>query len=420
VKRTSLSVLIVSAYADPHIGGVEVVVAQQARTLAALGHDVTVLTSRCGAGKARRERCDGYTVIRIPAWNGLEDRWGVAVPIWSPSVVWQLASLTRNADIVHVHDAYHASSVLAASFAKLRRRPIFVTQHVGIVEHDKAVVKLVQELIYSSVGTLVWRQAAAITVYNPIVERFVRHYGVPGDKVKLIYNGIDTGHFRPSDHKTARITRRRYGLTPEIPVVLFVGRLVPKKGFQKLIAARGPEYEIVLVGPGRIPDDVPDGVKFLGSISRKELLALYQASDIFAFPAVGEMLTIVMQEAMACGLPVVATAEQGYSRYDLDPSGIALIPPVPSAFRSAFLGLLGEPDRMMYMQNYSRRLAEERFDWQRNAQHLELEYLNARDSRRLGGSASATRSPDVRITPGAVSAGETAPVPERPEQWIPE
>ena len=85
VKRTPPSVLIVSAYAHPHIGGVEVVAGQQARTLAALGHDVTVVTSRCGEGGARYERVDGYTVIRIAAWNGLEDRGGVPFPVWSPS-----------------------------------------------------------------------------------------------------------------------------------------------------------------------------------------------------------------------------------------------------------------------------------------------------------------------------------------------
>lgn len=376
--RTPLSVLIVSAYAAPHIGGVEVVVGQQARTLAALGHHVTVVTSRCGEQRAGPERVGGYTVIRIPAWNGLEDRWGVPFPVWCPSVVRRLARLIGRADIVHVHDAYHGSSVLAASFAKLRRRPLFITQHVGIVEHNTTAVRLVQRIIYSSVGRLVFHWATTITVYNPIVESLLREHGVPDDKVTLTYNGIDTRHFCPGDRETIRITRRRYGLAPEVPVVLFVGRLVPKKGFQKLLEAHGPGYEIVFVGPGRIPDHVPHGVKFIGPVSRNELRHLYQASNIFACPAVGEMLTLVMQEAMACGLPVVATAENAYSRYDLDPSGIALVPRDPEVLRSTFLHLLGAPGRMAYMETYSRRLAEERFDWHRNADHLAAEYYSAR------------------------------------------
>jgi D-inositol-3-phosphate glycosyltransferase len=374
VKRSATSVLIVSAYADPHVGGVEVVVGQQARTLAALGHEVTVVTSRCGEGGAAHERVDGYTVIRVPAWNGLEGRWGIPFPVWSPSAVWRLARLMGSADVVHVHDVYYGSSVLAASLAKWRGRPLFITQAVGIVEHDKAVVKSVQKVVYSSVGRLLWRWATTVTAYNPLVAGFLSQHGVPAGKVRLTYNGVDTRHFCPGDPAAARATRSRYGLPPQVPVILFVGRLVPKKGFQKLLEAHGPEYQVVIAGPGRIPDRIPPGVTFLGPIDRNELRDLYRASDIFAFPAVGEILTLVMQEAMACGLPVVATADEAYSPYDFDPSGVALVPPEPEVLRSTFLGLLGEPARMSYMRAYSRRLAEERFDWRINAEHLAAEY----------------------------------------------
>ena len=369
-----LRVLIVSAYAEPHLGGVEVVVGQQARTLAAAGRAVTVISSRCDADAARQERLDGFAILRVPAWNKLESLKGVPLPIWSPSAIWKLARLTRNTDIVHVHDVYHWSSMYAAGLAKLMRRPLFLTQHVAIVDHDNAVVKFVQKVLYSSAARLVWRWATTITVYNPIVEEFIAGHGVPRDKITLSYNGVDTAAFRPGDPAATAATRRKYGLRPDVPVVLFVGRLVPKKGVDKLVDAVGPEYQIVLVGPGRIPDSVPDGVTFLGPISRNELLTLYQASDIFALPAVGEMLTLAMQEAMACGLPVVTTSDQAYDRYGLDPAGIALVPPESGSLRSTFLEILGDGSRRRYMQAYSRRVAEERFDWHQNAMRLASDY----------------------------------------------
>jgi D-inositol-3-phosphate glycosyltransferase len=377
MQRAPLKILVVSAYHEPHVGGVEVIVSQQAHTLAALGHDVTVITSRYSKAVARHERIDGYTVIRLPAWNGLEDRYGVPLPLWSPNALWSLARLARNADVVHVHDAYHGSSILAASLARQRRRPLFITQHVGIVEHDKSIVSLAQKVIYSSVGRRLWRGSEMVTVYNPIVERFINEYGVEADKVKLVYNGIDTKTFKPGNPRATSITRRKYGLASEKPVILFVGRLVHKKGFQKLIDAHDPEYQIVLVGPGKIPGNVPSGTIFLGEVSRQELRHLYQASDIFAFPAVGEMLTLAMQEAMACGLPIVATADDNYSRYDLDPSGIALVSPAPEVLRSTFLNILGDPNRMKHMQTYSRSLAEARFDWEKNAKDIAAEYDSA-------------------------------------------
>src|ERR1700753_2902059 len=99
IGREVTRVLIVSAYAHPHIGGIEVVVGQQARTLAALGHKVTVVTSRCAPGGATQEEVDAYTVVRIPAWNLLEERIGVPYPVWSLSAVWRLADLIRRSDV---------------------------------------------------------------------------------------------------------------------------------------------------------------------------------------------------------------------------------------------------------------------------------------------------------------------------------
>jgi D-inositol-3-phosphate glycosyltransferase len=366
-------VLIVSAYAAPHLGGVEVVVAQQAQTLASLGYQVTVLTTRCGGGKAR-ERSDGYDVIRVPAWNILEDSKGIPMPLWSPAAIWRIARLVRKADVVHVHDVYHASSVLTALSARWLKRPLFVTQHVAIVSHDKTLVEFIQRLCYLIIAPPVWRRAISITVYNPIVEDFLMSHHVPARKIRLSYNGVDTAVFQPGTSSEIARTRIRHGIDPDTPVVLFAGRLVPKKGVHQLVRAASSRYQLVLAGPGRIPDDLPDGVTFLGPVSRSDLLALYQASDIFAYPATGEMLTLAMQEAMSCGLPVVTTNDDAYARYEFDPLGVAFIDPEPETLRATFIGILDDDIRRTYMRDYSRRLAQERFDWQKNAAGLAVEY----------------------------------------------
>jgi D-inositol-3-phosphate glycosyltransferase len=385
-------ILIVSAYATPHLGGVEVIVAQQAQTLASLGYRVTVVTSRCGGGQAR-ERRDGYEVVRVPAWNVLERRYEVPVPIWSPGAAWHIVKLASKADIVHIHDVYHLSSGLAALSARWLRKPLFVTQHVAIVTHDKSSVEVIQRRYYATVAPLLWRQARAISVYNRIVDDFLIDHGVSRDKVHLTYNGVDTTEFRPGEIDAIRSTRAKYGIALDLPVVLFAGRLVPKKGVPQLIRASSPRYQVVLVGPGRIPDDIPEGVIFLGPVSREELLTLYQASDLFALPATGEMLTLAMQEAMACGLPIVTTNERGYDRYDLDPLGVALVTPEAGVLRSTFLEILGDDARRAYMQRYSRLVAEERFDWHKNAVRLAAQYDAAHTSARR----STHRRDRVRI-----------------------
>ena len=225
--------------------------------------------------------------------------------------------------------------------ARLLRRPFRLTQHVAVVDHGSPFVRWLQRSVYRTYGRLLWRWASGITVYNPIVQRFLAEHGVAPDKTTLTYNGIDTLSFRPGDEAGIAATKDRYGLSTTKPLVLFVGRLVPKKGVDKLIEASGPEYQIVLVGSGTAPALRP-GVVCLGPLERDELRCLYQACDIFAFPAVGEMLTLVMQEAMACGLPVVATREPEYEEYGFDPDGLEL---VPLRSRRASEGVLGNSRR---------------------------------------------------------------------------
>ena len=285
--------------------------------------------------------------------------------------------LIRGADVVHGHDAYHPPVILAAALARCLGRPLFLTQHVGIVEHGRAVVRLAQHAVYATAGRMLWHWAAVVTAYNPIVAAFLAARGVPPGRIRLTANGVDTDYFRPGTPDAVAATRRRHGLRPDVPVILFAGRLVPKKGLGALLAARGPEYQLVIAGPGRVPSPAPPGVTFLGPVPRAALRDLYQASDVFACPVSGEMLTLTMQEAMACGVPVVASAHPAYSRYGLDPAGVALVAPTGAALRAEFLGILASPGRAGRMRAYSRRLAVEQFSWQANAAGLASGYLAA-------------------------------------------
>jgi len=395
-------VLIVSAFVLPHVGGVEVIVQQQAASLAEEGFDVTVVTS-----DPKGSQADGsadapapgphYRVVRNRAWNGLERRWGIPYPVWRVGGYVRLFRLVRESDVVHVHDVTYLSSLCAAIFARVARRPLIVTQHVAVVAHDKGVVELGQRAVYGTWGRLVWRWAGEVIVYNPIVQRFLVEFGVRALKIRLVYNGIDTAFFSPGDGSDRQRVRAQYDLPSEQPVVLFVGRLVPKKGVDRLIAARGSEYHIALVGSGMVPS-IPAGVTCLGPLERHEVRDLYRAVDLFAFPAVGEMLTLVMQEAMACGLPVVATDEPDYAAYQFGPDDIAFVPADTDGLKRALQSLLADGERLGRMQAASRRVAIERFEWRANAAQLMSLYQRS-------------TAPDVPPTAGVPT--ETATVADR-------
>ncbi len=310
-----------------------------------MGHEVTVFTSLHDKDLAKEEWIDGYRVVRTPVWNTIERRTAVPYPLWGMRSILHLARLVRQVDLVHIHDVYYQPSVLAAVVTRMARRPLFITQHVSIVEHDSPLVMGVQRIVYATAGARLWRWSRGIVAYNVIVQRFLAERGVPRDKVHLSYNGIDVESFCPGDASKRGVVRAIHGLPQDKPLILFVGRLVPKKGYREFMAAHHSEYHLVLVGPGPVPAEIPHGVTFTGPMDRKELLALYQASDVFALPAVGEMLTLAMQEAMACGLPVVTTAETAYDEYSLDPAGIAFVATTPDALRRTFIDILRDRER---------------------------------------------------------------------------
>jgi glycosyltransferase involved in cell wall biosynthesis len=363
-----LRILITSNYASPHIGGMELVVDQQRRSLAERGHEVTLVTTAHDRASRGRRSIQGTTVIRIAAVNTLDRRFELPYPILSPTALWHLRRLAATHDVVHVHDSSYPICQAVLLAARWSRRPVFVTQHVGTVAHPHKVVLLAQRAINKAVQKAFYKNVRKFVVYNSEVEKFLLESGVESTRILQTFNGIDTEYFFPATPEERKYQKRKLGLNPDLPVVIFVGRLVPKKGFDLVAGAARDDVQVLIVGPGRQPAALAGevGVHFFGPASREQVRDLYRAADIFALPSDGEVFTLAMQEAMASGLPVVTTNEPAYAAAGLDPDGVCLVDRASGPVAEAIRAVAGDPGRRARMAAYSRRLVEERFSWDAN------------------------------------------------------
>jgi teichuronic acid biosynthesis glycosyltransferase TuaC len=273
------------------------------------------------------------------------------------------------ADGPAVLDAHYLwpDGVAAAQLAEECGVPFVLTARgsdVNVLAEDKVIGK--------AIGDAARAAHACWAVSEALAERFAAVAGLPAERVPAMQNGVDLERFRPGD---AAAARRQLGLPSEGALVLGVGRFVPGKGFVDAAraVARLDGVQLVLVGDGEehaaIEAALPGRVLFLGKRSPDEVAAACRAADVLVLPSEREGWPNVVTEALASGLPVVATPVGGIPEIlgtDPPPSRGALVPVHDvDALTAALRTVLATPrDR-----DGVRRFAE-RYGWQPTVDRL--------------------------------------------------
>jgi glycosyltransferase involved in cell wall biosynthesis len=284
--RAAMRVLLVSHVAPPHIGGVENLVLAEARALAGAGHDVVWLTSDAGGAGQQVAEHTRLRTVRVRAWHGLERAFGVAFPLFAPSVLWHLWREVGRADAVHAHGLVFVPSPLAMVFARLRGAHAVCTDHGGLLRYRSRLATLALRVLFATAGRVTAHAAHRLVAYNADVEKLlVRLAGGPA-KVDFLPNPVDAAAWRPPAPAERAAARRALGWDDR-PRVLCVARLLPHKGLDVLLDAQDPAWRLVFCGPG---DDAvrarlrARGAEVLPPRPHAEVRALYHAADVFALP----------------------------------------------------------------------------------------------------------------------------------------
>jgi D-inositol-3-phosphate glycosyltransferase len=377
-----MRIAMVSEHASPlaalggaDAGGQNVHVGALAGALCAQGHEVVVHTRRDDPN-AREwvSTASGVVVHHVEA--------GPAVPLpkdellpWMgefASVLTRVWAQTRP-DIVHAH--FWMSGLASAQAAATAGVPVVQTFHaLGAVKRrhqgdadtsPSRRLELEAQLI-DEVDHII------ATCADEVIE--LQRLGADIRRVSVVPCGVDLAQFHPDGRRWRRGRRHRVGV---------VGRLVERKGVADAVAAmsRLPDAELVVAGgppAGALEADpevarlqvvadahgVTDRVHFVGQVSRRELPALLRSCDTVICVPRYEPFGIVPLEAMACGVPVVASAVGGLKESVVDGGTGLLVPPAdPVALACALRSLLEDPDRRRRMGDAGVSRARQRYGW---------------------------------------------------------
>ena len=362
--------ILVLNYEYPPLGGGAAPVCEQlCRLFAARGHDVEVVTMGFRGLPAQEER-EGVRVTRVPALRKVQatcethEMFSYVISAF-PRVA---ARLRRNTyDLIHLHFII-PTGLLAYLATRFRRVPYVITAHGSDIPGYNPDRFKWEHRITTPLIRRIMRNAAAITAPSLYLRNLMLDACGPFD-IEHIPNGIDLDRF------DAKPKQRR---------ILMTGRLLPRKGFQHVLAALediDTDYEVHIAGDGPLRQELEERAKTLKTkvvfhgwldIGSLELKDLYETSAIFCLPSECENASISLLEAMQAGMAVITSDVTGCPETAGD-AGIVVPPKDPAALRGALRELLSSEDLRVEYGRKARQRVADRFDWEKIASsYIEL------------------------------------------------
>lgn len=411
-----MRIAMVSEHASPasplgghDAGGQNVYVAALSAELARRGHEVTVYTRKdapdlprsvrfCPAPAPGLAASPRVTIEHVPAGppgSVPKDQLLAYMPAFGDHLA--RAWTARTPDLVHAH--FWMSGLASLLGSRGLDVPVVQTFHaLGTVKRRHQGERDTSPAERIGVERWLGQQCSTVlaTCTDEVLE--LTAMGVPPHRASVVPCGVDTDRFRP-DGGTAGAPRRRHRHR-----LLATGRLVPRKGFDRAIRALAglPDTELLIVGgpePGLLDLEpearrlrrlagevgVRERVRLLGSVPHERMPALLRSADVVLCTPVYEPFGIVPLEAMACGVPVVATGVGGHLD-SVDDGVTGRL--VPADCRSTALAhtvgeLLRRRRLLRSCGRAGRRRALERFCWARVTDGVEEVYARAAARHRI-------------------------------------
>ncbi|GAB2616572.1 glycogen synthase [Paractinoplanes abujensis] len=374
------------------VGGLGRHVHALATTLAAAGHEVTVVT-RHAPGALREEYAEGVRILRAPddpvrfeVRDGDMLSWAMGFNHTLTRTALR-AARTGDYDVVHAHDWLVAQA--AVTVRDHLDVPLVATvhatesgRHQGWLPHphNRSIDDIERWLAHEATRTIVCSDYMRAEVQ--------RLFDMPAGRIDVVRNGVDMLAWSPRPRAVAAARRRYAG--PDGPLVSFAGRLVYEKGVQHLLAAvpalreRHPGLRVVIAGDGPYRAELEavatEGVTFAGFLTGHHLTGLMGASDCYVVPSIYEPFGMVALEAAAAGTPVAVAGTGGLAEIvDDGVTGVKFTPGDPAALATAVGAVLADREHARALARRARRRVHDDFAWPQIAAATVATYDRARD-----------------------------------------
>ena len=298
-----------------------------------------------------------------------------------------------NADIYEAHTV--SGYKLLKTFKKQKKKEPFIQTIHGVLadEYIKATQRGIPTIQTKLANIVMWKlsklekQAAEkaniiITISKYTQNKIIQLYEIEKEKIRIVPNGVDIQKFKPLKNQST--IKRQIGINNR-QCVLFVGRLIPRKGLSFLVQAakhiikEKEQTAFVIVGDGPQKNQliayleknrIRKNFIFLGDIKDEILPLIYNCAEVFVFPSVQEGQGIALLEAQAVSKPVITFNTGGVRETILNQETGLLVEPNSKELANAIIKLLKNEEMRNKMGKKGREFVSKNFSWEKSAKKL--------------------------------------------------